>query len=82
MDLKAQWFLINSEEDYNLAIERYGKIKRAKEGSEDHKEKLLLIHLISEYEKENTTLPEIDPVELIKIRMAEFGYKGFERYTS
>lgn len=75
MDLKAQWFLIESEEDYNLSIERYGKIKHAKKGSEDHKEKLLLIHLISEYEKENTTLPEIDPVELIKIRMAEFGYK-------
>lgn len=75
MDSKKQWFLIESEEDCRLATERYSKIKRAKKGSEDHKEKLLLIHLISEYEKANTTLPEIDPVELIKIRMAEFGYK-------
>jgi HTH-type transcriptional regulator / antitoxin HigA len=76
MDLKTQWFLIESEEEYQLAVDRYSKIKHSKKGSQDHKEKLLLIHLISEYEKANTTLPEIDPVELIKIRMAEFGYKS------
>lgn len=59
-----------------MAIQRYKNIKRAKVGSEDHKEKLLLAHLISEYEKINTTLPEVDPIELIKIRMEEFGFKS------
>lgn len=76
MATKTQWFLLSSEEDYNLAIERYKDIKRAKSGSEDHKEKLLLAHLISGYEKANTTLPEVDPIELIKIRMVEFGFKS------
>jgi HTH-type transcriptional regulator/antitoxin HigA len=61
---------------YHLAIERYSKIKYSERGSDEHKEKMLLVHLISEFEKENTTLPEIDPVELIKIRMDEFGYKS------
>ena len=76
MDLKTQWFLIESEDEYQLAMDRYSKIKYAQKGSQYHKEKLLLIHLISEYEKANSALPEIDPVELIKIRMAEFGYKS------
>jgi HTH-type transcriptional regulator/antitoxin HigA len=34
-----------------------------------------LVRLISEYEKATSTLPEVDPVELIKIRMEDFGYK-------
>lgn len=76
MNLKSQWFLIESEEEYKLAIERYKQIKLAKKGAEDYKEKLLIVHLISEYEKTSSTLPEVDPVELIKIRMAEFGYKS------
>lgn len=76
MDLKTQWFLIESEEEYHLATERYSEIKYSEKGSEEHKEKMLLVHLISEFEKENTTLPEVDPVELIKIRMVEFGYKS------
>lgn len=76
MATKTQWFLLTTEESYNLAIERYKALKRAKAGSEDHQEKLLLAHLISEYEKLNTTLPEVDPVEMIKIRMEEFGFKS------
>lgn len=76
MSSRIQWFLIESEEYYLLAIERYKEISRAKKDSEDHKEKMLLTHLISEYEKVNTALPQVDPVELIKIRMEDFGYKS------
>lgn len=75
MDLQTQWYLIESEHDYQQAINRYQTIKHAKKGSEDHKEKLLLAHLISEYDKVHSTLPQVDPIELIKIRMKEFGYK-------
>jgi HTH-type transcriptional regulator/antitoxin HigA len=75
MDLQTQWYLIESEHDYHQAINRYQAIKHAEKGSEDHKEKLLLAHLISEYDKVHSTLPEVDPIELIKIRMKEFGYK-------
>lgn len=76
MELKTQWYLIESEQDYQEALHRYQAIKRARKGSEDHKEKLLLAHLISEYDKKNTTLPEVDPIEMIKIRMQEFGFKS------
>lgn len=76
MNTKPQWFLLESEQDYEAATARYEEVKRAPKGSEEHKEKLLLVHLISEYEKKQWDLPEVDPVELIKIRMEDFGYKS------
>ncbi|MEO6849839.1 MAG: XRE family transcriptional regulator [Mucilaginibacter sp.] len=75
MNGKPQWFLIKTEQEYNNAIARYEMIKCATEG-EDHKEKLLLVHLIENYENELWDLPEVDPVEMIKIRMEDFGYKA------
>lgn len=71
-----QWFLLETEQEYDNALARYEEIKRAPKNSDDYKEKLLLVHLISEYEKENRSLPEVDPIELIKIRMADLGFKS------
>lgn len=76
MNTKSQWFLIESEQDYEKATARYEEVKRAPKGFEEHKEKLLLVHLISDYEQTLWDLPEVDPVELIKIRMEDFGYKS------
>lgn len=73
--MKPQWFLIESEQDYNIATARYEEINRASKGSDEHKEKLLLVDLISEYENAQWNLPEVDSVELIKIRIKDFGYK-------
>lgn len=73
--MKPQWFLIESKKDYSSAINRYEEVKSAPKGTQEHKEKLLLAHLISEFEKATRDLPEVDPVELIKIRMEDFGYK-------
>ncbi len=75
MVMKTHWYLIESEEDYNLAIKRYEEIKRVRSGSEEHKEKMLLVHLISEYEKQIMVLPDLDPIELIKIRMDDLNLK-------
>lgn len=73
--MKPQWFLIESEQDYKAATDRYEQIKPLPKGTQEHKEKLLLAHLISEFEKSTSNLPDLDPVELIKIRMEDFGYK-------
>ncbi len=70
-----QWFLIENESDYNKAVSRYEEIKEAKKGTEEHKEKLLLAYLINQYEEKQWNLSEVDPIEFIKIRMEEFGYK-------
>lgn len=70
-----QWFLIQNEKEYQKATKRYEEIREVKKGAPEHKEKLLLILLISQYEKSQWDLPEIDPIEMIKIRMEDFGYK-------
>ena len=75
MDQKPQWFLIETEQEYDKAVERYEQIKQATTGA-DHKEKLLLVHLIENYENSLWDLPEVNPVEMIKIRMEDFGYKA------
>ncbi len=73
---QPNWFLIETEQEYERAVTRYGEIKRAPKGTREHKEKILLAHLISEYERERTELPEVDPIEMIKIRMEDFGYNS------
>jgi HTH-type transcriptional regulator/antitoxin HigA len=75
MNTLPQWFLIDTEQEYNTAIARYEEVKYAAKGTEEHKEKMLLVHLIAEYEKSISDLPDVDPVELIKIRLDDFGFK-------
>jgi HTH-type transcriptional regulator/antitoxin HigA len=70
------WFLIETEVDYKAVTERYEQLKDAEKGSEAHREKMLLVHLIADYENRQWDLPEVDPVEMIKIRMEDFGYNA------
>jgi len=70
------WFLLESEADFEAASKRYEQLKDAEKGSGAHKEKMLLVHLIAQYEKKLWDLPEVDPVEMIKIRMEDFGYNA------
>lgn len=72
----TQWFLIENDKDYQKATQRFEKIKESAKGSPFHKEKLLLAFLINQYENKLWDIPELDPVELIKIRMEDFGYKS------
>jgi HTH-type transcriptional regulator/antitoxin HigA len=41
-----------------------------------------LVHLISKYEDLTSNLPEVDPIEMIKIRMEDFGYKSADLATA
>jgi HTH-type transcriptional regulator/antitoxin HigA len=80
MKEKPQWFLIETEQEYNDAVARYEQVKNATAGA-DHKEKLLLVHLIENYENSLWDLPDVNPVEMIKIRMDDFGYKAADLAT-
>ena len=71
----TQWFLIETDNDYQTATKRFEEINNATKASPEHKEKLLLAFLINQYENKLWEIPELDPVELIKIRMEDFGYK-------
>jgi len=70
-----QWFIIENETNYKEAVNRYEEVKGSKKGTEEYKEWLLLAYLINKYEEDKWNLPEVDPIEFIKIRMEEFGYK-------
>jgi HTH-type transcriptional regulator/antitoxin HigA len=75
---KSEWFLIDTEQEYENALARYQEIKYAVQTSNEHKKKLLLAHLIADYEEKTSELPQVDPIELIKIRMEDFGYKSVD----
>jgi len=69
-----QWFLIENKDDYENATSRYEEIHESIRGTDEHKEKLLLAFLINQYEKRLWSVSEVDPIEMIKIRMEDFGY--------
>lgn len=70
------WYLIETETEYNEVIKRYEEIRYAQKGDQDYRELMLLVNIISDYETKTSTLPELDPIEFIKIRMEDFGYKA------
>ena len=69
-----QWLPISTEKEYKEAAQRFEKIYDVEKNSPDYKEMLLLSLLINDYEKKHYSLPEVDPIEMIKIRMEDFGY--------
>ncbi|HEY5325559.1 MAG TPA: XRE family transcriptional regulator [Mucilaginibacter sp.] len=75
MNKTPQWFLIKTEKEYNDALAKYEMIKYS-ESEEEEKEMMLLVHLIEKYENSLWDFPEVDPIEMIKIRMEDFGYKA------
>lgn len=70
------WFIIENETEYKKAMNRYEQIRNAKKSAPDYREKMLLVRLISDYENKTSSLPELDPIEFIKIRMEDFGFKA------
>ena len=69
-----QWLPISTEKEYKEIAQRFEEIYDADKTSPDYKEMLLLSLLINDYEKKHFSLPEVDPIEMIKIRMEDFGY--------
>ncbi len=67
--------VIKTEKDYQKAIKRLEVIFDAKKGSKDGDELELLSLLIDNYEKEKHRIDLPDPIEAIKFRMEQLGYK-------
>jgi HTH-type transcriptional regulator / antitoxin HigA len=68
------WQIIETRKEYEKVTERFEEINEAKKGTPEYKEMLLLALLINQYEKKQWSIPEVDPIEMIKIRMEDFGY--------
>lgn len=69
-----QWLPIAGEQEYKEAAQRFEEIYDVEKNSPHYREMLLLSLLINDYEKKHFKLPEVDPIEMIKIRMEDFGY--------
>ncbi|MEO8150797.1 MAG: helix-turn-helix domain-containing protein [Bacteroidia bacterium] len=71
-----KWKIIKTETAYKKAVKRTLAIFHAKEGSVEADELALLLLLIKDYEQKNIHIPEANPIEFIKMKMAERGMKA------
>ncbi len=71
MDIKP----IRTENDYQQALIRLEVIFDAEYGSPEGDELEILGMLIEKYENEHYPIPLPDPIEAIKFKMEELGYK-------
>jgi len=72
------WNVLKSTTEYKKAIRRTMEIFDAAAGSAEEKELDLLLVLVKDYEDRNYQLPDLDPIEVIKLKMAENGIKSKE----
>lgn len=66
---------IKSEKDYQKALKRLEVIFDARPGTKDGDELEILGILIEKYEDEHYPIESPDPIEAIKFRMEQMGYK-------
>jgi HTH-type transcriptional regulator/antitoxin HigA len=71
MELKV----IKTEKQYQAALSRLEEIFDSKKGSKTADELELLSLLIEKYENESSPIDLPDPIEAIKFRMEQLGYK-------
>jgi len=66
---------IKSEKDYLKALKRLEDIFDSRPGTKEGDELDILAYLIERYENEYYPIEAADPVEAIKFRMEQLGYK-------
>ena len=67
--------VIKTEAAYQKAIKRTMAIFHAGEGTAEADELALLLVLVKDYEDKHIQLPELDPLEVIKLKMVEQGLR-------
>lgn len=70
------WKVIKAQSEYNAAIKRAMEIFHAEEDTPEADELALLLVLIKDYEDKNIRLPDLDPIEAVKLKMDERGMKA------
>ncbi len=70
------WKVIKTEAAYQKAVKRTIVIFQAKEGTPEADELALLLLLVKDYEDKNISIPEVNPIDVIKLKMLENGIKA------
>lgn len=69
----VNWKVIKTEAAYQKAVKRTMTIFQAKEGTPEADELALLLVLVKDYEDKHIQIPEVNLIEVIKLKMAERG---------
>jgi len=70
------WKVIKTGVEYKKAVKRTMEIFQAIEGTPEGDELDLLLVLVRDYEDKHIVLPQLDPIDAIKLRMEERGIKA------
>jgi HTH-type transcriptional regulator / antitoxin HigA len=70
------WNVLKTEAAYQKAMKRTMAIFQAKEGTPEANELALLLVLVKDYEDKHIQIPEVNPIEVIKLKMIERGLKA------
>src|SRR4051812_12799480 len=68
--------ILKTESDYKEALTRTVEIFHAVDGTPESDELDLLLLLVKDYESKNVKLPDLNPLDLIKLKMEEQGIKS------
>ncbi len=70
------WKVLNTEKQYQKAISRTLEIFHAAPNTPEADELALLLVLVKDYEDRYIQLPELNPIEVVKLKMEEQGIKA------
>jgi len=71
-----KWKVLKTERDYTKATNRLMDIFHAAPGTSEGDEMELLMVLVKDYDDRHYVIPELDPIEVIKLKMEERGMKA------
>ncbi|MBE0392691.1 type II toxin-antitoxin system HigA family antitoxin [Flavobacterium sp. PL002] len=70
------WKVIKTEAEHKIAVKRAMEIFQAEPETPEDDELGVLLILIKDFEDKNYPMPELDALEVIKIKMEEIGIKN------
>ena len=70
------WKVIKTKKEYATAVKRTMAIFQAESGTPEADELDLLLVLVKDYEDKHIVIPDVDPIEAIKLKMEERGIKA------
>jgi HTH-type transcriptional regulator/antitoxin HigA len=70
------WKVLKTEDNYQEAIKRTLEIFNADDNTPEADELALLLVLVKDYEDKFVRLPQLNPIEVIKLKMEEMGLKS------
>ncbi|WP_281636781.1 helix-turn-helix domain-containing protein [Flavobacterium marginilacus] len=70
------WKVIKTEAEHKIAVKRAMEIFHAEPGTPEDDELAVLLILIKDFEDKHFSMPELDALEVIKMKMQEMGLKN------